>query len=47
MRSKWKGKFITYDYEMFSNKDFSSEYSVYNTNVPVPYDKTQITFKAM
>lgn len=36
MRSKWKGKYLTCDFEMFDNKDFYAEYDVFNANLVIP-----------
>lgn len=44
MRSKWKGKFITVDFEMFDNKEFYAEYDIFNSNLIMPLNNKSFAF---
>lgn len=44
MRSKWKGKYLTCDFEMFDNKEFYAEYDVFNANLIIPQNVSNSAF---
>lgn len=44
MRSKWKGKYITCDFEMFDNKEFYAEYDIFKSNLVLPYSNKSYAF---
>jgi len=36
VRSSWKGKFLTHDFDLFDNIEFYAEYDIFNSNLIIP-----------